>query len=131
MGSIQNYGGGYDLIIDRASITHNNTISIRNAVKNVFNFLRPGGVYIGVDWFSTKHTDYFGGEGVDDNYTRRNHESGQFFGVGKIHFSDEPHLRDLFSQFEICFMEEKIVQRAEPKDGHQFSSWNLVCRKYP
>ena len=54
---------------------------------------------------------------VDDEYTRTNYAVGQFHGTGKVHFSDEPHLRDLFSRFEIILMEEKLIRRIE-RSGH-------------
>jgi hypothetical protein len=70
-----------------------------------------------------------GGDPCDDGFTRTNHTKGQFVGTGKVHFSDEAHLRDLFSSFEIIFLEEKLVTRREPQDNHQFASWNIVARK--
>jgi len=125
----QPFDGNFDLVIDRASLTHNNTSSIKNALRISFDALKPGGVFIGSDWFSTNHTDYIGGEVADDKHTRTNHSKGQFIGVGNVHFSDEAHLRDLFSKFEILFMEEKLTRRYEPHDNHQFASWNIVARK--
>ena len=125
----QPFDGNFDLVIDRASLTHNNTSSIKNALRISFDALKPDGKFIGSDWFSTNHTDYSGGEMADDKYTRTSHSKGQFVGVGRVHFSDEAHLLDLFSKFEILFMEEKITRRHEPKDNHQFASWNLVAKK--
>jgi SAM-dependent methyltransferase len=127
--SDQPFDGNFDLVIDRASLTHNNTSSIKNALRISFDALKPGGVFIGSDWFSTNHTDYLGGEVADDKYTRTSHSKGQFVGVGRVHFSDEAHLRDLFSKFEILFMEEKLTRRYEPHDNHQFASWNIVAKK--
>jgi len=120
----------FDIVIDRSSLTCNTTKSIRNALQIAFDSLKPGGGFIGTDWFSINHTDFKGGQQFDDEYTRNNHTEGQFVGVGNVHFSDEPHLRDLFSKFEILFMEEKIFQRHVPKDNHQFASWNIVAKKH-
>ncbi len=125
----QPFDEAFDLVIDRAAVTHNSTESIRNALHNSFDALKPGGIYIGSDWFSTKHTDYYGGEMADDKYTRTNYRKGQFVGVGDVHFSDEGHIRNLFSKFEILFMEEKLAQRYEPDDKHQFASWNIVAKR--
>lgn len=125
----QLFAGNFDLVIDRAALTHSNTASIRSALQRVFELLKPGGLLIGVDWFSKNHTDYSGGEAVDDECTRTNYSKGQFASVGKAHFSDEAHLHVLFSEFEIIFMEEKIVRRYEPQDNHQFASWNIVAKK--
>lgn len=125
----QPFGGDFDLVIDRASLTCNNTVSIRNALKIAFDSLKSGGIFIGSDWYSKNHDDFLVGEKSDDEYTRTNHSKGQFIGTGKVHFSDEAHLRDLFSDFEIVFMEEKLMRRREPRDNHQFASWNIVARK--
>lgn len=127
----QPFAGSFDLVIDRAAATHNSTASIKNTLQSIFASLGPGGLFIGSDWFSTNHTDYEGGEMVNDQYTRANFSKGQFVGVGNVHFSDEAHLRDLFSNFEILFMEEKLMLRHEPPDNHQFASWNIVTRKSP
>jgi len=125
----QPFSCDFDIVIDRAALTHNTTSSIRSALQIALESLKLGGIFIGTDWFSINHTDFKGGEQSEDEFTRKNHTKGQFVGVGNVHFSDEPHLRDLFSKFEIIFMEEKLFQRHEPKDNHQFASWNIVARK--
>jgi SAM-dependent methyltransferase len=124
----QPFDANFDLVVDRAAVTHNNTISIKNTLQTIIDSLKPGGLFIGVDWFSMNHTDYSRGQIAGDKYTRTNYSKGQFVGVGNVHFSDEPHLRDLFSKFEILFMEEKLIQRYEPHDNHQFASWNIVAK---
>jgi len=125
----QPFVGDFDLVIDRAALTHNSTASIKNGLKIAFDSLTQGGIFVGSDWFSKNHADYSGGEPCDDEYTRTNHTEGQFIGTGKVHFSDEAHLRDLFSGFEIVFMEEKLMRRCEPQDNHLFAAWNIVARK--
>ena len=84
---------------------------------------------MGVDWFSKNHTDFSEGQASSDEFTKTNHSKGSFAGVGQVHFSDEVHLRNLFSDFEILFMEEKLVRRYEPQDNHQSAAWNIVARK--
>jgi len=125
----QPFEGSFDLIVDRASLTHNNTASIINTLQYAFDSLSPGGLFIGSDWFSTNHTDYLGGDLNGDEYTKINHRTGQFIGVGSVHFSDESHLRNLFSKFEIIFLEEKLIMQYEPVGNHQFASWNIVARR--
>lgn len=119
----------FDLVIDRSALTHNNTASIRNALQIISESLKPEGMFIGTDWFSTDHDDAAWGVMCDDEFTKTNHTKGQFAGVGKVHFSDEPHLRDLFSKFEIVHMEEKLIRWHKPRDDHQLASWNIVARK--
>lgn len=119
----------FDLVIDRAAITHNDTISIKKTLSSVLASLKPNGFFIGVDWFSTNHSDAFLGGVKEDSHTQTNYVSGQFAEVGKVHFSDETHLRELFDDFDIIYMEEKIIRCFEPANGHQFASWNIVARK--
>ena len=64
-----------------------------------------------------------------DAYTRTNIVKGQFEDVGNVHFSNEKHLRSLFSSFNIISLEEKVINVYEPKNNHQFASWNIVARK--
>jgi hypothetical protein len=40
-----------------------------------------------------------------------------------------PFIQSLFSSFDIISLEEKIINIYEPKNNHQFSSWNIVARK--
>ena len=86
-------------------------------------------VGVGIDWFSTKHSDFSLGEQEGDMYTRTNIETGQFKNVGSVHFSDENHLRSIFSGFKIVSLEEKVIKSYEPQKNHQFSSWNIVAQK--
>jgi len=124
------FPGCFDLIIDRASVTHNDSASIRQILDTALQKLVPGGMFIGSDWFSKSHSDFLNnGASVIDESTRAHYSSGQFAGVGKVHFSDEQHLRDLFSQFEIVFLEEKFARQYEPASQHQVASWNIVARK--
>ena len=120
--------GEFDLVVDRASITHNDTASVERCLSIALETLKPGGGFIGSDWFSTAHSDYLLGEPRDD-WTRANIASGQFKGVGQVHFSDEAHLRTLFSQFELLLLEEKTLRRCEPGNIGNFASWNIVARK--
>lgn len=119
----------FDLVFDRAALTHNSTTPIKIALQYAYESLKPGGIFIGSDWLSRNFTNCSGGEAVDDEYTRTNYSEGPFAGVGKVHFSDEAHLRDLFAKFEIIFMEEKIIRSYEPLDSQQLAFWNIVASK--
>jgi len=118
------FEGEFDLIIDRASVTHNDTQNIKALIADAKQQLNPGGFYIGIDWFSTKHSDFMSGEEVD-NFTRANC-SGQFENCGMVHFSNKDHLEDLFKDFKIKSMTHKVVSEAD--DSHQVASWNVVCQ---
>jgi SAM-dependent methyltransferase len=118
-----------DIVIDRASVTHNNQVSIANTLRNSYDLLKSDGYFIGIDWFSTKHSAFLLGKEAGDTYTRNDITGGQFENVGNVHFSDEKHLRSLFSSFDIISLEEKIINTYEPNNHHQFASWNIVARK--
>lgn len=119
----------FDLIFDRASVTHNTTDSIKNCLKLVDESLISGGYYIGIDWFSKSHSDFNLGESVDE-YTKTNIENGQFNNVGNVHFSDQKHIEDLFKGFEFIKLEEKVItDYTTLNDNHVFASWNFIVKK--
>lgn len=119
--------GPFDLIVDRAALTHNTTAAIGRALAAAQAALRPGGRFIGVDWFSTSHADAARGTPLDA-HTRDAAGDGQFAELGAVHFSDEPHLRALFSAWEIVALEHKIVASLLPAP-RQFAAWNIVARR--
>jgi SAM-dependent methyltransferase len=120
---------GVDIAIDRAAITHNNLNAIKQILENIYNVLKSGGYFVGIDWFSTKHfSSKMGSKSVDEN-TRVNIDSGQFKNVGNVHFSDEEELRKLFSNFDIIVLEEKVINSFVSQNNNQFASWNIVARK--
>ena len=123
------FDGEFDLVVDRASLTHNATVAIVRCLDAVHAKLKPGGKYVGVDWFSTAYSDYRKGIAAEDEFTRTGYREGSFVDVGRVHFSDKSHLIDLFNQFEMMVLEHKIIQREIPDDGWHFASWNLVVRK--
>ena len=91
----------FDLIIDRAALTHNNEKSIIECLNKCYQQLVNSGQFIGVDWFSTKYPDYTKGERSEDIWTKTNFKEGNFANVGKVHFSDREHLLELFQNFKI------------------------------
>ncbi len=123
------FEGQFDLIIDRASLTHNPTPAIRKGLSLVFDKLKPGGTYVGVDWFSTNHSEYQNGIPTDDPYTRRGYEEGTYAGLGMVHFSDKNHLLSLFENFKVLVVDQKIYERAVPDNGYVNAVWNIVARK--
>jgi hypothetical protein len=86
-------------------------------------------MFIGIDWFSQKHSGYQQGEKFQDNYTKFNFKSGQFNGVGIVHFSDKKHLEDLFKKFNFQILEHKIISKEIPLENQVFASWNFVVIK--
>lgn len=122
------YKGPFDLIIDRAAVTHNSTEDIRRVIALAMNVLKAGGRYIGMDWFSTRYEDYTSvpSEAVD-NHTRI-FQTGDFAGDGRTHFSDEAHLRELFHGYRFLFLTEKTEEQATPCK-HRVARWDFVVEK--
>lgn len=119
----------FEVVVDRSSLTTNTTQDIKAAITLIKEHMATGGVFLGFDWFSVKHDDFAIGEPVsNDIYTKYMGEvNGQFNGLGNIHFSDEAHLIELFSDFEILVMEEKVVYSMFLIQ-HKAASWNFVAR---
>lgn len=126
----QNYLDIYDLVVDRSSMTHNDTNAIRAGLKNLCAAMKPGAKYIGIDWFSVEHSDFGLGYPIDE-FTRANFTEGQFIGVGNVHFSNKKHILELFSEagFRVTRLEHKHSIFEITNTGHLFASWNLVAEK--
>ena len=124
------FEGAFDLVVDRSSITHNTTLAIYQTLGMIIARLRTGGKLIGIDWFSTEHSDANSGEALD-SWTRTNFPKGQFSGIGAVHFSDRDHLIDLLrgAGFEIERLEHKRVETVLPDGDTRFAAWNFVAVK--
>ncbi|HVZ53577.1 MAG TPA: class I SAM-dependent methyltransferase [Pseudolabrys sp.] len=122
------FEGAFDLVVDRGSLTHNTVEGIARALSLIFSRLRPGGKFIGVDWFSTEHSDAEVGERLDA-WTRRSSEGGQFAGLGAVHFTDKQHLLHLVNAagFAVEYLEHKQVDMHIASKPGRRASWNFVA----
>ena len=121
--------GEFDLIVDRAAVTCNNSDSISNCLHQCYRQLKKNGNYIGIDWYSSKSSYYNEGVQAEDVWTKKNIGKGSFANTGRVHFSDKFHLHDLFSDFNIFVLEHKTVVSQISLDNEQLCSWNFVARK--
>lgn len=130
---------GFDIVFDRAAVSHNDTDGVKRAIAVAYEALKPGGAYVGSDWFSTAHSEFVRGTPVDAR-TRTDYPDGQFIAIGNAHFTDERELRDLFSAFEIVSVTERVTRfvvrqrvhyQSPAFDGFEYRSavWDLVMRK--
>ena len=123
-------GKEFDLIIDRASITHNSTYGIKKTISLVRSRLAKNGFYIGVDWFSTDHSGYKMGDKGVDRFTRINLPANtEFFKTGNVHFSSKFHLKKLFEKFEIISLNKKIKIKEIPCSKYFEVKWDFVARR--
>lgn len=120
----------FDLIIDRGALTLNLTKSIKKCLDNVLGKMKTKGKFIGIDWFSTSHSDFKKGEPIpDDPYSRKGYKEGPLADIGIVHFSDKKHLIELFDNFDIIVLEHKICKREIPNDNFVSGVWNFVSVK--
>lgn len=106
----------FDLVIDRASLNCNSATDIKNCLAKVKAKMSPGAYFIGIDWYSTKHSEFSRGNILQDAngqdpYSRVYDESDSFFNPPRMHFNDRDHLIDLFSDFELVNYTEKDVRK--------------------
>jgi hypothetical protein len=125
------FEGPFDLVVDRASLSHNGTAAIEKCLSRVTEEMRPGSKFIGIDWFSTANADFLTGEPLEDHFTRTAFPAGQFRDLGVVHFSDEAHLRALLSGagLDLERLEHKQTDTAVPGDEGRMAWWNFVAVK--
>ena len=125
------FEGPFDLVVDRISLAHNSTAAMLITLSMIFNLLRTGGKFIGIDWFSTKHQDSELGEMVD-SHTRKNMPAhSSLAGTGHVHFCDQEHLIYLLEQsgFKIERLEHKQSDIKIPDNLPRLANWNFVAVK--
>jgi SAM-dependent methyltransferase len=119
----------FDLVIDRAALTHNTTEAIRNCLNMVEHCLGDDGFFVGIDWFSTEFSEMSAGDVDVDEFSKSGFDTGKLAGVGVTHLSDKTHLLDLLKNFDVIALEHKTVNRYRPDDGWQYGAWNFVARR--
>lgn len=120
----------FDLIFDRASVTHNSSENIKICIELIEKKINPNGYFIGIDWFSKSHDDYIKSKN-SINGTIEKIDSIQFSGVGKIHFFDPKEISSIFNEnnFSIVKMEEKLIKQTIGNDIKSRATINFVARK--
>lgn len=99
----------FDLVFDRASISHNNKLDISKIILQISKILNDQGYFIGIDWFSDEHYEFGQGFEIDDKMTKLFHKDSYFGGFGKVHFVNEVSLREYFGDiFSFIYFEKKI-----------------------
>ena len=120
----------FDIIFDKASITHNNSNEIIKTINNIKTRMSKNAYFVGVMWFASDHSAFKEGIEIDDKYTKTNlPRDTEFYRIGKVHFSTENYIKNLFKDFKIVILEKKITKHALPKRPYLESSWNIVAKK--
>lgn len=121
----------FDLIFDRASITHNDNESILKCLNTISQKINSKGYFIGIDWFSKNHSDYCDELEMEAG-TKSSVNSAQFKGTGKVHFFDRQEIKEIFTKnnLTIIKMEEKIFYHfIDDKNISKRASFNFVAVK--
>ena len=118
----------FHLIVDRGSLTCNDTSAIRRCLQMCHNRLKNDGMYIGIDWYSTDSDAYHQGEQAEDHYTRTNFTDGSLANTGRVHFSNKEHILDLFSDYEIFVLTHQTITEDMPVSS-TLAVWNFVAKK--
>lgn len=122
--------GTFDVIFDRASLTHNALCDLRPTILQIARSLKPNGIFLGIHWFSDQNTYATRGESVKgEERTRAGFKEGPFKGIEPVHFFSEEEIRILFEPFEILYFEHLKREQLDPMDRTVHSYWNFVVRK--
>lgn len=116
-----------DIVIDRSSLTHNQSSDIVRTLRECASSLSSRGQFVGVDWFSDQHDDAKRGLSVD-HWTRQDIPDGQFENLGKVHFSSAEHLEELFKSagLKIIHLELKVREVLVPSHNRH-AAYDLVA----
>ena len=114
----------FDLIFDRAAICHNNMENILKTTDIIYKKLRKNGIFIGVDWFSTRCSD-FNKNKKDYQYFKK----GDFKNIGGVYFSNKIDMNNFFKKFKIIYLEENIKNKFDKNKKNTLSSWSIVVAK--
>jgi SAM-dependent methyltransferase len=124
------FGGLFDLVVDRGSLTHNTTEAIRRTLTMVFGRLRSGGKFLGIHWFSADHQDAGQGKMLD-SHTRTDIVSGHLARTGAVHFFDQSHLVELLTSagFSLERLEHRRSDVVGGEREERSAWWHFVAVK--
>lgn len=119
----------FDIVIDRASITHNNSNAIQDTMSLIENRLAPGGLFFGIHWFSIQSSYFKKGFPIEnDEFTRYGFEEGPFKGISPVHFFSREEIDILFKNFRILYQSHINITELVPR-SENFCYWNIVAQK--
>lgn len=123
--------GYFDLVIDRGALTCNHLDDVKNCMGQVYNKLKPDGVFIGVDLVSTECSDFGKGVMGHDEFTYSNTGNGLYPNIGWMHFFDKSQLDEVFgdNHFKISYISHKKEEIKLRDENVVAAAWNVVASK--
>ena len=111
------YSKKFDLIFDRAAVCHNSSDDIEKVVDFVFDSLKDGGYYFGINWFSTNELDFKNSSSFSKRIDDKTFQftEGIYGKLGNVHFTDVDEIKTLFKNFEICDLYENKEEHLYPE----------------
>ena len=111
----------YDLILDRGSITHNNSYDIKKIIKKVNLALTKDGYFIS-HLFSSKHSEFKkkkSKEAFKESMGTKDSMEASFF--------DKKKINKFFKDFKIISLRHSLNE--DIKKNYKVSFWNIICKK--
>lgn len=116
----------YDIILDRASVSHNPREQIVSIISQSKELLNDNGLYIGVDWHSDQSSAFDSREVNGVRYLEDVNDD-QFSNVKGTYFASPDCINQIFEEFDMIFLVEKTSQDYDTKKK---KAWiDFVCQK--
>ena len=118
----------FDLVVDIASIQHNNRADIIRIINEVHRVLKPGGMFFGM---MRAVNDYLFGNGIYlEKGTYRDVPGGDLENIGVIHFFDIAEIEILFKEGDIFKdLEINYLERTTSGLRDKITHWLVSCKK--
>ena len=100
--------------MESGDLTNTDSQSLQNTVVQIKNILKPGGLFVGTDWFSLDHAIYKKMKFLPhDPYTTMSESEAadpRLHHLGKIHFTHKDQLKEIFTGFKFLHLEQKTYE---------------------
>ena len=114
----------FDIILDRCSMTHNSEENIKIGLKNLKRFLKKNGLYVGLDWWSFKHSD----SKKRDYYEQKSFIKGDFAGISGVFFASEKKMMEFFNSWKVLHISEKVIKQKRQNKKKTIASLDIVAQ---
>lgn len=118
----------FDLVFDRAALTHNGKNDQVKAINEIRRVLKVGGVFY-YNSYADSHSSNFSGN-REKNGIRNNINSGTLTNVGQVYFSSKNDIDDLFSEgWKVIKITRKELTEMLTPEMNIHSEWLIVAEK--